>query len=849
MSRFTFFLIAVLFAACQAREEVIPSTALKPFEEYYLLRNFPNLEGGAEGFLQAKALTRAMASQRNDAPYGFDASFVNRGPDNIGGRVNTLIRHPEDSNMIFSGLTAGGIFKSIDGGASWYPVFDDQITLSISFIRIDPKNPAVIYAGTGDPNISSYVFLGQGLYRSTDYGESWANVGLQDAGILSDLVIHPDHPDTLYVASMGIPMRRGVERGLYRSYDGGQNWDKVLYLSDEAGITDILINPDNPNILFACGWHRVRNQAESIVNGNLARVYRSLDGGDTWTKLDNGLPDEPLSRSGLAWSQGRVFVLFVGTNQNLKGVYSSTDNGTSWQEIPTDQDLNGLPSNALGGFGWYFGKMAVNPHDAEDIFILAVDLWRTIDGGNNWFRSTPEWWVYNVHADKHDLTFHPNGRVDLATDGGAYTSWDGGNSWEDLDEFPASQFYRIALNPHDPDQLSGGLQDNGTVRGWNAPASWERVYGGDGFQPAYHPVLADVFYAEWQGGSMVVTTDGGDNWDDFTNGIDPNDRVGWDAPYFISVHPPYPMYHGTNRIYRNMDHFNANWISISGKLTDTVEQFYPGTHVITALGESPLVPGTVLAGTGDGHLWITQDDGQSWNDVTTGLPERYVTSCQGSTEELNRIFVSHSGYRYNEFISHFHRSDDAGKTWIDISGDLPPLGVNTFVVIPETGDSIILVGTDAGIYGTVDGGEQWFPFGSGMPAIPVYDMKYQPITQTLVIGTHARSMYTVSLKELLEPVNTAIQLPKNGLQAWRIQGNPASSNIHLVSTGTFPSGTILLSLVDPVGKSILNQMLQGDVKSGQKIDIDLPTVQTGLYYLSIQQGEKRQVLPVIIDQS
>lgn len=843
-------LFLFLLGSCSLEHHPQTQAELKPFEEYYLLRNYPNMDSGAEGYIQALEMTRTMAGQRGNAPEGFDAPWINKGPNNVGGRVNTLVRHPADSNMLFSGLTAGGIFKSINGGASWYPVFDDQPALSISFIRIHPTDPSVIYAGTGDPNISSYVFLGKGLFRSLDYGESWSYVGLEDAGILSDLVIHPTNPDTLYVGSMGIPMRRGEERGLYRSYDGGKNWEKVLYLSDEAGITDILVSPDNPSVIFACGWHRVRNQAESIVNGNMSRLYRSMDGGNTWSVIQNGLPNEPLSRSGLAWSQGQVFVLFVGTNQNLKGIYRSQDAGNTWTQIPTDQDLNGLPGNALGGFGWYFGKLAVNPSDSNDIFLLGVDLWRTTNGGLNWQKSTPSWWVFDVHADKHDLAFHPGGRIDLATDGGAYTSLDGGTNWSDLDNFPASQFYRVALNPHDESQLTGGLQDNGTVTGWNDPDKWKRLFGADGFQPVFHPVYPDVMYAEWQGGGLVVTTNSGEDWDDFTDGIDPADRVGWDAPYFISAHAPHPLYHGTNRVYRNSDHFTAAWLPISDKLTNEVEMFHPGTHVITAMGESPLVPGVVLAGTGDGHMWITQNDGQTWDDVTAGLPERYVTDCTGSPTSAQRIFVSHSGYRYNEFFSHLHRSDDAGLNWIDISGDLPPLGINTFVVLPATGDSILFVGTDAGVYGTIDGGISWYKLGTGMPDVPVYDMVYQASSQTLVIGTHARSMFTISLEDILTPMNTTVQGVLSTVLDWRLRSNPVGNQLTLTAGHNVVNGQPLhLMLINLQGLPVLERTMQLQIEADTQIIIDLPPMSAGLYYLRLEQGGKRKTIPVIIDQS
>lgn len=818
---------------------------LRPHEEYYLLKNFPNMEGGAEGFLQALRLSREQASLRGDVPSGFEEKWVNQGPDNIGGRVNSLFRHPQQSGLLLAGLTAGGIFKSTNGGQDWYPVFDEQSALSISFIEGSPQDPAVIFAGTGDPNISSYVFLGQGLYKSVDYGETWSAIGLEDAGILSGMAIHPSHPDTLFVGSMGVPQRRGLERGLYRSVNGGKDWVKVLTLSDEAGITDVLIHPEQPDLVFACGWHRVRNQAESIVNGSLARVYRSTDGGDTWEVLQEGLPDEPLSRSGLAYAQGKVFVMFVGANQQLKGIYRSDDEGDNWSAVPVDEDENGLAGNALGGFGWYFGKIAVNPQDANDIFLLGVDLWRTQDGGASWFRSTPPWWVYDVHADKHDLRFHPDGYVDLATDGGSYTSLDGGTTWADLDLFPATQFYRIGLNPHDPAQFTGGAQDNGTLAGWTDPADWTRIYGGDGFQPAFHPDFPEIIYAEWQGGSLVMSWDSGNSWDDFTEGIDPNDRVGWDAPYFVSAHPPHPLYHGTNRVYRNSDPFVAAWQPISQQLTDTLNQFHPGTHVITAMGESPIDQGVIYAGTGDGRLWQTINDGFDWENISDGLPARYVTKCQGSMEASGRIYVSHSGYRYNEFISHLHRSDDQGATWQSLAGDLPPLGINTFAVIPQTGDSVIIVGTDAGVFATINGGENWYPFGLGLPGIPVYDMAYQAESKTLVIGTHARSMYTISLEKLLDPVNTSLRPVLPLANHWRIVTNPAQDVIRLTSDRALDAqSTIHVELINLSGQVLVQQSV---TYSEGILDLPVFNIGSGVYYLRIAgKNGHSAMLPVVI---
>lgn len=810
---------------------------LKNSELFYALRNFPWFEEAADGFRQALDAWSAQQVLRGEAPFGFDTPWENLGPRNIGGRVNTVARHPSQPGTLLAGMVAGGIFKTVDNGATWYPVFDGQPVMSIAKIVYDPLDPNVVYATTGDPNISSYVFLGRGVYKSTDGGESWSLLGLQDAGIISALAIHPQNSFLMLAGSMGVALRPGDERGLYLSFDGGGSWTKTLSLSDEAGITDILIDPQDPDIVYACGWHRVRNQAVSTVNGPLSRVYRSKNGGLTWEKLEgNGLPGGDLSRSGLAWSQGSVFVQFVGPDQNLEGIYRSDDQGDTWTPVP----LNGLPGEVLGGFGWYFCKLRVNPQDKDDIFLLGVDLWRTRDGGQSWEAACPPWWTYEVHADKHDLLFTPEGHLVLATDGGMYRSEDDAATWARIDDLPNTQFYRIALNPHEPGLISGGAQDNGTMSGYAADQPWPRIFGGDGFQSSWHPQFPELFYAETQFGGLVMSPNGGVDWDDFTFGIDPADNIGWDVPWFISTHEPHPMYYGTNRVYRNDDPLMSAWSPISGKLTDPIEPWHPRTHTISAMGESPLVSGLVLAGTGDGYLWMQGPTTFGFVDRSAGLPQRYVTSCQGSPENPDRLFVTHSGYRFNSFLPHVHRSDDLGATWKSIDGDLPPFAVNDLVIIPGRGDSILFVATDGGVFGTVDGGTHWHPLGSGMPVIPVYDIAWEPTQQVLVAGTHARSMFTISLAQILEPqVST-----RNPLQAanWQVAPNPVEGRVlRLEARGEAPE--VEARLLSPTGT------VSGGwrIAAGERrVALPVGNLPAGVYLLELRNGDFRRVLRVLL---
>lgn len=833
------------FSSCGGRFNDLKHEApIKASEYFHLLRNYPNYQEGADGFLAAHKFALSQALFRSSPPIGFETVWKNQGPDNIGGRINTIAQNPMQPGEYLVGLTAGGIFKTKDNGLSWYPVFDEMPVLSISKIVYDPSDSQIIYAATGDPNISSYVFIGQGLYKSQDGGESWDLLGLEDIGVISAFAVHPTQNNILFAGSMGIPLRPGEERGLYRSEDGGLTWEKTLYLSNEAGITDVLIDPVNPLIVYACGWHRVRNIAVSIVNGELSRLYRSVDGGKTWNTVTNGLPQETLSRSGLAWSQGSVFVQFTGSNQQLRGVYRSDDQGVNWVPVVTSDQLNGLPDNVLGGFGWYFSKLRINPMNKQDMFILGIDLWRTRDGGNSWEMATPPWWIYEVHADKHDLIFTSEGNIIIGTDGGTYISYDDAFTWDRFDNIAATQFYRIAYNMHNPEFWVGGAQDNGTSGASGEEKIWERYFGGDGFQPAFHPAYPELFFAMWQNGNLVTSQDSGQLFFNFVNGIDEGDRVGWDTPFFISVHDPYPMYYGTNRVYQNDDPFTDNWYAVSDVLTDPLEPFIPRSHVLSALGESPLLQGLILAGTADGRLWLQEPSSPEWLNISDGLPAQYVTSCQGSPFETDHLYVTHSGYRYNEFFPHIHKSEDNGETWFSISGDLPPFAVNDLVVLPGYEDKILFAATDAGVYGTINSGENWHRLGQGMPAIPVYDMLWNPSLNILMAGTHARSFYTFDLEPIIDGLTSTTQAEATADPGWKLIPNPTSNGeIFLNRDRKYASDEVFrYRFLNPIGVPI-NEWRTFNGKTTEPIY--LPVQQSGNYYLEISDSKKSTFLPVI----
>ena len=556
-----------------------------PYEDFFLQKSFPddapNIDAIESAFRQIK-----QSELYRNAPAGFDEPWITQGPGNIGARINTVAVHPLSEQIIYAGFSDGGVFKTTNGGQSWTPIFDEQNFLAIGDVVIDPHNSETIYVATGDHNISGFPFIGDGLYRSKDGGQTWQHLGLRDQRIISKVIIDPTNKDIIYAACMGLPFERNRDRGLYKSIDGGQSWEQVLFISEQTGVIDLIMDPNDSKTLYAAGWDRIRNNKESTVRGENADIYKTTDGGQTWQELYGNLPKGVNTRIGLANSKMNSNVLYAmyvdnelegdceGTGYNLKGIYKSIDFGATWTPIPTDLQANGLPCNALGGFGWYFGKLRVNPNDDNDLFLLGVDLWRTKDGGQSWFRATPNWWDYNVHADKHDLVFTAANNFLLATDGGLYKADINNENWEDLENIPATQFYRVAYNPNFPDWYYGGAQDNGTTGGNRLGINeWPRIYGSDGFQPVFHPTNPNKFYVETQRGGIRVTEDGGKNFRSATAGIDGEDSRNWDMPYLMSSHNPDVLYVGTDRVYRSETDTIPFWNPISERLTENENDF------------------------------------------------------------------------------------------------------------------------------------------------------------------------------------------------------------------------------------------------------------------------------------
>lgn len=801
----------LLLSCKQLRKVETSPLKFEPAETLFLAKHFPDKTPDYQAMEAAhrSALIKMQAGQRTDGSWKLE------GPANIGARINTIAMHPTDKDILYVGFADGGLWKTTNGGRDWSPIFDNQIWQSIGSICIDPVNPNVVYVGTGDPNVSGYPRAGGGLYKSTDAGSTWKYMGLDETRIISRILVHKNAPNTVYAAAMGAPFFKHNDKGVYKSTDGGITWNQSLLINDSTGVSEIIIHPENEQILYAVGWNRVRNYKKSLVSGPDARVYKTIDGGKNWQILSNGLPQGSFTRMGICLAESDPDVVYVQyTNAqtlNLESIYKSTDGGNSFQ-LHTQGTENGLPGSALGGFGWYFGKIRVNPSNPNDIFLLGVGLYRYYPEEGVWRTVLDDNSENNPHADKHDLIFRDD-EMYLATDGGLYKGQLYGNpAWQDIENIPTTQFYRTAVNPHEPEFFYGGAQDNGTSVG-NAEAlnEWQRIWGGDGFQMAFRPDDPNVMYVETQNGNIAVTPDGGNTWDGATDGLSGSRH--WDMQYIISQHNPDVLYTGTDKFYQSTSGIFPQWQAISGDLVDNSSDAL--IHQFTTLAESPLDPGVLYCGTSDAMVWNSIDGGLTWNRITNGLPVKYISSIKASPASISTVYVSQTGYKANDNTPHLFRSDDYGSTWVSVAGNLPPYAINDVLILPNGNDNVLFAATDGGVYITTNGGDQWERLGNNMPLIPVFDMDYDGQNNKLVAATFARGIQSFSLDQIGVGLQTGV---KETTSIWAVTPTLVKDKIEL--KGNFPN---VIEIWNIKGNRVGHYQNESS--------IDLAHLKTGIYFV------------------
>jgi photosystem II stability/assembly factor-like uncharacterized protein len=703
------------------------------------------------------------------------------GPANMGGRITDIAVVESHRDVIYVAAATGGVWKSIDGGGIWRPVFDQESTQCIGSIAVSPSNPQIVWVGSGEANPRNSVSWGDGAYKSTDGGKTWQNMGLTETRHIGRVVIHPKNPDVVYVAALGHLWGANNERGVYKTEDGGKTWQQALFLDANTGVVDLAMDPGELDTLYAAAYP-VRRDAfsggspreQSGPNGGL---YKTSDGGKKWTKMKDGLPDRPIGRCGLSIYRKDPNIVFAVVQTDLTtdltgnrgqsakanpgdvekgGIFRSDDKGKTWKKI---NDLVPRP--------FYYGQIRVDPNDADRIYVLGVAFSVSADGGKT-FSSAGR----GAHSDHHALWIDPadsNHLID-GCDGGLYVSRNKGGTFEAIRGMPLGQFYGIAVDMRKPYRVYGGLQDNGSWGGPSATdstegitlADWKRVSGGDGFQAAVDPNDSDTVYVESQWGALrrVNMKRIGAGGVVAGKGIKPPAPMGqkyrfnWNSPILLSPHDSKTLYYGGNHLFRSIDR-GDKWETISPDLTRAQPGAAETSHTLMTIAESPLKAGVLYVGTDDGRLHVSRNGGKEWTDLSEKIPgvpqDRCISRVECSHFAEGTAYLAIDRHRNDDIKPYLFVTTDYGATWTPVAAGLPPGAVVQVVRESSKNRDLLLAGTENGLFISLDGGKKWQHYKNGLPpAVPVDDLVIHPRDRELVIGTHGRGVYVMDLAPLEE---------------------------------------------------------------------------------------------------
>ena len=729
----------------------------------------------------------ALPLPAQDAPEtlgGF--KLRNVGPAFVAGRISDIAVHPKHENTWYVGVASGGVWKTKNAGITWKPIFDRQKVFAVGCITVDPNNPSTVWVGTGENVGGRHIAWGDGIYKSTDDGKSWRNMGLPRSEHISKIIVHPDDSDVVWVASQGPLWSSGGDRGVYKTTDGGENWELVLGAdnvpggSEWTGATDLMIDPRNPDLLYAATWDRHRTVAAYLGGGPGSGIHRSRDGGQTWEKLTSGLPGSNLGKIGLAISPQNPDVVYAAITLDRRegGVYRSDNQGASWKKM----------SDAVsGGTGpHYYQELYASPHAFDRLYLMDVRVQVSDDGGKN-FRRMKE---RRKHSDNHALVFRADDPdyLLIGTDAGLYESFDLAENWRFIDNMPITQYYKVAVDDREPFyHIFGGTQDNGSHGGPSRTDSragitngdWYKTLFADGHQSATEPGNPDIIYAETQqGGLHRVDLKTGDPVmvQPQARAGDPHERFNWDAPIVVSQHDPKRLYFASYRVWRS-DSRGDDWTPISGELTRNEERIarpimgkvqswdnpwdiyaMSNYSTITSLAESKTNEDILWAGTDDGILQVTTDGGDNWNRIWVkdlpGVPERaFVNDIKVDLYDENTVYVSLDNHKEGDFKPYLFKSTNLGKSWTNLGEDLPYGTLVWRLVQDHVKEELLFIGTENGIYASTDGGEAWKKL-AGSPTISFRDLAIQRRENDLVGASFGRSFWVLDdyapLREMTE---------------------------------------------------------------------------------------------------
>ncbi len=674
------------------------------------------------------------------------------GPAGTGTRIVDFAVVEKSPHVVYAATASSGVWKTINAGTTWTPLFQHEASISMGGIAVAPSNPDIVWVATGEPNMRNLrsTSWGSGIYKSTDAGQSWRRMGFADSQHMGRVVIHPTNPDVVFATVVGsmwqnAPAKNAV-RGLYKTTDGGATWRKTLSAGDHAGIVDVAMDPTNPNVLYAAAWHRERRDWSYINVGEQSGLFKSADGGETWTKLTAGLPTTPTGRPGVSICRSRPSTVYAVVEGTDGGVYRSVDAGATWTR-----------RNTMSASSMYYGQVRCDPNDPDRVIVLQTQMAISNDGGTTFTQDIPG---RSVHVDHHALWINPadSNHQWLGNDGGIYQTHDRGASWRFHAQVAGTQFYAVAVDMREPFYyVCGGTQDNNSLCGPSATrhadgivnTDWYVTTGGDGFALQVNPTDPSVVYTESQYGALV-------RFNPFTGErrrIQPQAPQGqryrwnWNAPMRISPHDPNTFYYGAQFLFRTRNE-GATWETVSPDLTRQIEidQQYRISDYGTLLwiDESPRRRGWLAIGTDDGLMQISEDGGTNWRAgaAIPGVPERaQIRRIFHSAHADTTMYAAASAHEDEDFTPYVARSTDHGRTWTRIDATLPAGAPVLSLVEDPVNPNLLFAGTMFGIYMTLDGGQRWSSLGLNLPTSAIHDMVIHPREGDLVVGTHGRGIW------------------------------------------------------------------------------------------------------------
>ena len=705
--------------------------------------------------------------------------WISLGPVLNSARVESIQVDEKNPGTMYVAFGSGNLWKTVNNGITWKPIFENQPSLGIGDIALAPSNSDIIYVGTGESlkKARNFTMPGTGMYRSTNAGDTWEHIGLEDSWHIGEISVHPTNPDIVLVSVLGHFWSKNVNRGIYKTEDGGKSWKHVLYIDENTGSNDIVISNSNPKVIYASMWEN--NPGISGLNSG---IYKSLDGGDNWEKLINGLPyGKKMGRIGLAVSYSnpnKVYALIDNLSKNRSEaaeVYKTIDGGKLWERTHEDELM------IFPGIGWYFADIYVNPKNDEEIYSLGVRIAKSMDGGktfNNLYgtvkRINPSDAKF-LHLDHCELWINPKNpkHIALGNDGGLFVSYDKGESWMHYNNIPAGEFYDITISNEEPYLIYGGTQDDATVYGpakeWNNKYSdkWKYLWidawdGGDGCVTEVDPIDPSIVYFSMQNGAIrrknMKTGKSISIKPKLPKENSNTLNYNFITPYFISPHNNKTLYHGGNFVMKTIDQGNS-WSSISPDLSKS-KTLEKNSFSAGAIAESSLQKGLLYYGSDKGSFWVTENDGQSWKENSKNIKDNYIRSIYPSKFSKSRVYMAMSGINYDDLGNYIYMSENYGKDWKSIRSNLPNEPAN--IIIEDLKyENVLYAGLYRGVYISFDRGNSWSILGKNLPIVSISDLIIDEKSGDLIAATHGRGIYKLNLNPIHYSIKKGVSVEKN----------------------------------------------------------------------------------------